>query len=174
MSCLSCKTNRYLTNIYKSQQRVTLSVSHPRLPSASPSRMQPETLHCKKGVQLKWEIWWKHLLLSLQGGIPEPSQDGECMYGISKILGRWNMKLHSLAMASTEPSVLEERAKRCTHCSHTGMQRVQSNGQGGATAFGPQPPPPADSRKGAADCIKKFTVHCRVSNCLRLFFLMQF
>lgn len=24
MSCLSCKTNRYLTNIYKSQQRVTL------------------------------------------------------------------------------------------------------------------------------------------------------
>lgn len=80
------------------------------------------------------------------------------------------MKLHSLAMASTEPSVLEERAKRCTHCSHTGMQRVQSNGQGGATAFGPQPPPPADSRKGAADCIKKFTVHCRVSNCLRLFF----
>lgn len=29
MSCLSCKTNRYLTNIYKSQQRVTLSQSFP-------------------------------------------------------------------------------------------------------------------------------------------------
>lgn len=44
MSCLSCKTNRYLTNIHKSQQRVTVPqpLPIPSFPSLLPPPHSPE------------------------------------------------------------------------------------------------------------------------------------
>ena len=44
MSCLSCKTNRYLTNIHKSQQRVTVPqpLPIPSFPSPLPPLHSPE------------------------------------------------------------------------------------------------------------------------------------
>lgn len=44
MSCLSCKTNRYLINIYKSQQRVTVPqpLPIPSFPALLPPPRSPE------------------------------------------------------------------------------------------------------------------------------------
>lgn len=43
---------------------------------------------------------------------------------------------------------------------HTGMQHIRSDKQGGATGLGPQPVPPADSRKNEDAGIRKFTADC--------------
>lgn len=156
MSCLSCKTNRYLINIHKSQQRGLFpshfqspTAHHRSRPTHSPEfrivKRSPNQMRTFGGSISSWVC--KKASQNLARQVSARLEFARYLED-----GTWNTAQSSDGLGSTAGAWEES--------SHTGMRRGQSNRRGGATALGPQPVPPADSGKGAAACIRKFTADC--------------
>ena len=124
MSCLSCKTNRYLTNIQKSQQRRTLfqPLPIPNFPSQIPPRAQPRILHCNKESESNEDVGGSISSWVFRKTSQNLARQVSACTGFARYLGdgTWNT-LYSPMMASAAPLELEKRAQTqaCNVSNHT-------------------------------------------------------
>lgn len=148
MSCLSCKTNRYLTNIYKSQQRITLSRLDPDCPAWTRPACNPKFCIVRRGSNS-----------NVVEASPPASAGRWVHVGTCKILGGWNMGHGRVQWRPPHPLRVpgEGQALHAAliHSRHVTCPITRA---GGATVWGPQPAPPGSPER----------LHLTVSKSLRL------
>lgn len=159
MSCLSCKTNRYLTNIYKSQQRVTLSQPppSPNFPPGTPPRMQPGILHCKKesksNENFGGSISSRNASQNLAGKVSACPEFARYLEDGTWNTARSNNSLHNAPpLQRSQTQHHTELPRRHATCPFTRA--------GWSQRMWPSASPTRGFRKGAADRIKKLTADC--------------